>query len=83
MSQLKERPLSQLSRLLCSFVRHSRRAETAVDLRLRSDCRTCKPLHGIVGDRTRMATRKGSQVTSDECWEEQGHLRRGSSEEET
>lgn len=42
---------------------HSSRAETAVGLRLRSNCRTCKPLHGVAGDRMRMATRKGSQVT--------------------
>lgn len=34
-----------------SFVRHSRKAEAAVVLRLRSDCGTYEPLHDIVGDR--------------------------------
>lgn len=41
-------------------VRNSRKAEAVVVLRLSSDCRTYELLHDIVGDRMRMAVKKGN-----------------------
>lgn len=61
-------------------VRNLRKAEAAVVMRLRSHSRPYKLLHDLVGDRMRMAARKGKGVTSSEQRDGLEHLCRGFSE---